>query len=51
MSPANSFGFMDGGVDMLFSRHFGRHAQDRLLKKISTEGHFNLQWLIEDIQI
>lgn len=23
VSPANSFGFMDGGVDLLFSRYFG----------------------------
>lgn len=23
VSPANSFGFMDGGIDMVYSRHFG----------------------------
>ncbi len=23
VSPANSFGFMDGGIDLLYSRRFG----------------------------
>lgn len=23
VSPANSFGFMDGGIDMVYSLHFG----------------------------
>ena len=23
VSPANSFGFMDGGIDMAYSQHFG----------------------------
>ena len=23
VSPANSFGFMDGGIDMAYSLHFG----------------------------
>ena len=30
VSPANSFGFMDGGIDMLYSRRFGWQVQDRL---------------------
>jgi O-acetyl-ADP-ribose deacetylase (regulator of RNase III) len=30
VSPANSFGFMDGGLDMLYSQHFGWHVQERL---------------------
>ncbi len=30
VSPANSFGFMDGGIDELYSHHFGWHLQDRL---------------------
>ena len=30
VSPANSFGFMDGGIDMLYSQHFGWQVQDRL---------------------
>lgn len=30
VSPANSYGFMDGGIDMLYSRHFGWDVQARL---------------------
>ena len=30
ISPANSFGFMDGGIDMLYSRRFGWGVQERL---------------------
>ena len=30
VSPANSFGFMDGGIDMLYSQYFGWHVQKRL---------------------
>ena len=34
VSPANSYGFMDGGIDMLYSRHFGWDVQARLQKAI-----------------
>ena len=34
ISPANSFGFMDGGIDSLYRSYFGRHVQDRLQKLI-----------------
>lgn len=34
VSPANSFGFMDGGIDMLYSRFFGWHVQGRLQQRI-----------------
>ncbi len=34
VSPANSFGFMDGGVDLAYSRTFGWHVQERLQKAI-----------------
>ena len=34
VSPANSFGFMDGGIDMLYSQHFGWQVQERLQKLI-----------------
>lgn len=34
VSPANSFGFMDGGIDMAYSRHFGWQMQDRLQEVI-----------------
>jgi O-acetyl-ADP-ribose deacetylase (regulator of RNase III) len=30
VSPANSFGFMDGGIDLLYSRRFGWQLQERL---------------------
>lgn len=30
ISPANSFGFMDGGIDLAYSLHFGWHVQERL---------------------
>lgn len=34
VSPANSFGFMDGGIDMLYSRRFGWQVQERLQRLI-----------------
>lgn len=34
VSPANSFGFMDGGIDDLYSIHFGRDLQERLQERI-----------------
>lgn len=30
VSPANSFGFMEGGIDGVYRRHFGGHIQERL---------------------
>lgn len=39
VSPANSFGFMDGGIDMLYTQHFGWHVQERLQDTI-REKHF-----------
>jgi O-acetyl-ADP-ribose deacetylase (regulator of RNase III) len=30
LSPANSFGFMDGGIDLAYSHFFGWELQDRL---------------------
>lgn len=30
VSPANSFGFMDGGIDFVYSKRFGWQLQDRL---------------------
>lgn len=30
VSPANSFGFMDGGIDRLYTEHFGTGVQERL---------------------
>ncbi|XP_041352220.1 uncharacterized protein LOC121370809 [Gigantopelta aegis] len=37
VSPANSFGFMDGGIDMTYSLHFGWQMQERLQKVIRKE--------------
>ncbi|WGM37461.1 macro domain-containing protein [Caulobacter sp. NIBR1757] len=34
VSPANSFGFMDGGIDALYSEHFGWDLQLRLRRAI-----------------
>jgi O-acetyl-ADP-ribose deacetylase (regulator of RNase III) len=30
ISPANSFGFMDGGIDLVYLRRFGHELQERL---------------------
>jgi O-acetyl-ADP-ribose deacetylase (regulator of RNase III) len=37
VSPANSFGFMDGGIDLAYSRYFGRDLQKRLQRVIREE--------------
>lgn len=37
VSPANSFGFMDGGIDMIYSQFFGWIVQQRLQKLIQTK--------------
>lgn len=42
VSPANSFGFMDGGIDMAISQFFGWHVQERLQKIIQTKYHGEL---------
>lgn len=34
VSPANSFGFMDGGIDAAYSLHFGWSLGDRLRKHL-----------------
>lgn len=36
VSPANSFGFMDGGVDYALSERLGWHVQDRLQDMIQA---------------
>lgn len=38
ISPANSFGFMDGGIDLVYSRRFGWQVQERL-QKLLAEKH------------
>ena len=42
VSPANSFGFMDGGLDLRISEFFGWHVQDRLQKIIRDRHHGEL---------
>ena len=36
ISPANSFGFMDGGIDLIYSVHFGWGLQNVLQNKIRS---------------
>ena len=42
VSPANSFGFMDGGIDMAISKFFGWHIQKQLQELIQTKHHGEL---------
>jgi O-acetyl-ADP-ribose deacetylase (regulator of RNase III) len=35
--PANSFGFMDGGIDLVYSQRFGWHVQERVQSVIRDE--------------
>jgi O-acetyl-ADP-ribose deacetylase (regulator of RNase III) len=37
VSPANSFGFMDGGLDLALSKYLGWHVQERLQEIIKTK--------------
>jgi O-acetyl-ADP-ribose deacetylase (regulator of RNase III) len=37
ISPANSFGFMDGGIDLVYSRRFGWQIQERLRQLLQQE--------------
>lgn len=39
LSPANSFGYMDGGIDLLYSRYFGWDLQTNL-QALLTQQHF-----------
>ena len=34
VSAANSHGFMDGGIDLVYLRHFGQQLQDRVRDRI-----------------
>jgi O-acetyl-ADP-ribose deacetylase (regulator of RNase III) len=34
VSPANSFGFMDGGIDFVYMRHFGPSIEERVQSMI-----------------
>ena len=37
VSPANSFGFMDGGIDLVYSLRFGWSLEERLRNALRTE--------------
>ncbi len=49
VSPANSFGYMDGGLDMQISQFFGWHVQERLQEVIRDKHHGEL--LVGDAEI
>ncbi len=42
VSPANSFGFMDGGLDLKLSQFLGWHVQERLQELIRTRHYGEL---------
>ena len=42
VSPANSLGFMDGGIDLLYSHSFGWQVQEKLQKIIKEKHHGEL---------
>lgn len=44
VSPANSFGFMDGGIDLAYSKKIGWYLQEKLQEKIKNE--FDLELLV-----
>jgi O-acetyl-ADP-ribose deacetylase (regulator of RNase III) len=39
VSPANSFGFMDGGVDAVYRNHFGHQIQEQV-RQLIAERHY-----------
>jgi O-acetyl-ADP-ribose deacetylase (regulator of RNase III) len=49
VSPANSFGFMDGSLDFAISEFFGWHVQDRLQEAIKSK--HNGELLVGQIEI
>jgi O-acetyl-ADP-ribose deacetylase (regulator of RNase III) len=42
VSPANSFGFMDGGIDGIYLNHFGLEIQARVRRQILSRHHGEL---------
>ncbi len=42
LSPANSYGFMDGGLDLRISQFFGWHVQENLQEIIKEKHHGEL---------
>lgn len=37
VSPANSFGYMDGGLDLKYSKHFGWQLESRVRARLENE--------------
>ncbi|MFZ4813404.1 MAG: macro domain-containing protein [Phototrophicaceae bacterium] len=44
VSPANSFGFMDGGIDLLLSEFLGWHVEKRLQERLRS--HYRGELLV-----
>lgn len=42
VSPANSFGYMDGGIDRVYSHYFGWELETRLRDRIKQDFHGEL---------
>ena len=42
VSPANSYGFMDGGIDLAYSQFFGWGVREKLQYKILNSHHGEL---------
>ena len=42
VSSSNSFGFMDGGIDLLYCKYFGRHIEKRVQEAIVQHHHGEL---------
>ena len=49
ISPANSFGFMDGGIDFVYSTFFGWNVQDMLREELWTK--YNGELLVGQAEI
>jgi O-acetyl-ADP-ribose deacetylase (regulator of RNase III) len=49
VSPANSFGFMDGGIDAVYQEHFGSEIQMRVRRQIYDHHHGELLVGVADI--
>jgi O-acetyl-ADP-ribose deacetylase (regulator of RNase III) len=49
VSPANSYGYMDGGLDLRLSEFLGWHVQDRLQERIRNKHHGELLVGVADI--
>jgi O-acetyl-ADP-ribose deacetylase (regulator of RNase III) len=48
VSPANSFGFMDGGIDAVYLRHFGYDIQTRVRQQIYEHHHGRVPMILQD---